>query len=776
MKSDAPYAAPSHNHKEDDCCSPNANTASKVVSKVAGEPVAPNTFHIPSMDCSVEESEIRRMVEPIAGIQGLHFQLPSRTVRIDASDDALKKALDTIRKAGFEPEPVTEQADSDGHADQLSQGYGGYFRLVAALVIAVAAEAVSYFAPDTREWTAIGMAIAAVAIYLAGWETYAKGIKAIFSGRLTISALMSVAVTGAFLIGQWPEAAMVMALYAIAELIEAKAVDRARNAIAGLLQLAPEEALMLTADGAWVATPSADVAIGATIRVKPGERVPLDGVISKGNGAIDQAPITGESIPVDKAPGDQVFAGTINQTGELEFRVTAAASNTTLARIIEAVEQAQGTRAPTQRFVDKFSAVYTPAIFVIAILVALTTPFLLNLTWMEAIYKALVLLVIACPCALVISTPVTVVSGLSAAARRGILIKGGVYLEDARLLKAIALDKTGTITEGKPKLVEWKPWDGADEAMTRHAAASLAARSDHPVSKAIAVDLADAAEVQNFKALPGRGVEGTVNGIQLLLSNHRAVHEAGICSAALEAELGRHEQLGRTLTLLSDGKRVLALFAVADTIKETSKQAIIDLRALGVTPVMLTGDNTATAKAIAEQAGIGDARGDLLPEAKLQVVKELQQQYGATGMTGDGINDAPALAQSDIGFAMGAAGTDTAMEAADVVIMNDDLQRVAETVRLSKRTHAILWQNISLALGIKSVFLVMAVFGTATMWMAVFADMGASLLVVGNGLRLLSGARMPGRAGAPSMPAKKQGHEHARDHAHAHTHGHSHKH
>jgi Cd2+/Zn2+-exporting ATPase len=620
------------------------------------------------------------------------------------------------------------------------------------------------------------MAIASVAIYLAGWETYAKGIKAIFNGRLTISALMSVAVTGAFLIGQWPEAAMVMALYAIAELIEAKAVDRARNAIAGLLQLAPEEALMLTADGTWVATPSADVAIGATIRVKPGERVPLDGVISKGNGAIDQAPITGESIPVDKAPGDQVFAGTINQTGELEFRVTAAASNTTLARIIEAVEQAQGTRAPTQRFVDKFSAVYTPAIFVIAILVALTTPFLLNLTWMEAIYKALVLLVIACPCALVISTPVTVVSGLSAAARRGILIKGGVYLEDARLLKAIALDKTGTITEGKPKLVEWKPWDGADEAMTRHAAASLAARSDHPVSKAIAVDLADAAEVQNFKSLPGRGVEGTVNGIQLLLSNHRAVHEAGICSAALEAELGRHEQLGRTLTLLSDGKRVLALFAVADTIKETSKQAIIDLRALGVTPVMLTGDNTATAKAIAEQAGIGDARGDLLPEAKLQVVKELQQQYGATGMTGDGINDAPALAQSDIGFAMGAAGTDTAMEAADVVIMNDDLQRVAETVRLSKRTHAILWQNISLALGIKSVFLVMAVFGTATMWMAVFADMGASLLVVGNGLRLLSGARMPGRAGAPSMPAKKQGHEHARDHAHAHTHGHSHKH
>ena len=727
------------------------------------------------MDCSVEESEIRRVVEPIAGIRGLHFQLPHRTLRIDASDEALPQALAAIRKAGFAPEEVQTQNPTDGEPPLHDHEHGssGYLRLAAALGIAIAAEAISYFAPDTRTWTGAGMAVAAMAIWLAGWETYAKGIKALMSGKLNISALMSVAVTGAFVIGQWPEAAMVMALYAIAELIEAKAVDRARNAISGLLELAPEEALLLTAEGAWVTTPSQAVAIGATIRVKPGERVPLDGVVTKGNGAIDQAPITGESIPVDKAPGDPVFAGTINQTGELELRVTAIAGNTTLARIIEAVEQAQGTRAPTQRFVDKFSAVYTPAIFAIAILVAVATPFLLNLTWLEAIYKALVLLVIACPCALVISTPVTVVSGLSAAARRGILIKGGVYLEDARLLKAIALDKTGTITEGKPKLVEWKPWGGADETEVKHAAASLAARSDHPVSKAIAVNLADAAEVQDFKALPGRGVEGTIDGKRLILSNHRAVHEAGICSTELEAELARHEQQGRTLTLLSDDIRVLAIFAVADTIKETSKQAIIDLQALGVTPVMLTGDNSATAKAIAAQAGITDARGDLLPEAKLQAIQEMQKQYGATGMAGDGINDAPALAQSDIGFAMGAAGTDTAMEAADVVIMNDNLQRVAETVRLSKRTHAVLWQNISLALGIKSVFLVMAVFGTATMWMAVFADMGASLLVVGNGLRLLSGTKAAGRDGGKPALAKQKpphGHDHTHDHQHAHKH------
>jgi len=631
---------------------------------------------------------------------------------------------------------------------------------VAALVFATGAEVLSFFAPDQMAWKVAGMAIAALAIWLAGIDTYKKGIAALLRGKLNINALMSVAVTGAFLIGQWPEAAMVMALYAIAELIEAKAVDRARNAIKGLLELAPEEALVLGPNGAWSATPVAAVAIGATVRIKPGERVPLDGKVTKGNGAINQAPVTGESIPVDKAPGDQVFAGTINETGELEFEVTALSSNTTLARIIQAVEQAQGTRAPTQRFVDRFAAIYTPAVFAIAVAVAVLTPFLMGLTWLEALYKALVLLVIACPCALVISTPVTVVSGLAAGARRGILIKGGTYLEDARLLKAVALDKTGTITEGKPKLVQWHVWGAGDEAAAQQMAASLAGRSDHPVSKAIIQGLeVPGPEAENFKALPGRGVEGVVNGVRLVLGNHRLIHERGLCTPELEAELAIHEKQGRTVTLLADDSCVLALFAVADTIRETSKQAIVDLKALGVTSVMLTGDNTATAKAIAAQAGIDDARGDLLPEAKLDAIKEMQKRYGATGMTGDGINDAPALAQADIGFAMGGAGTDTAMEAADVVIMNDNLQRVAETVRLSKRTHAVLWQNITLALGIKSVFLVMAVVGTATMWMAVFADMGASLLVVGNGLRLLRGTL---------DPASKLNRSEPKEHAHSH--------
>ncbi|MGE4239198.1 MAG: heavy metal translocating P-type ATPase [Ramlibacter sp.] len=620
-----------------------------------------------------------------------------------------------------------------------------------ALGLAIAAEAAGYFLPESLGWKLLGMALAAAAIWMAGLDVYKNGMASLLRGKLNINALMAVAVTGAFVIGQWPEAAMVMALYAIAELIEARAVDRARNAIQGLLALAPEEALVQQADGSWQATPVAQVAMGAAVRIRPGERVPLDGVVTRGNGAIDQSPVTGESIPVDKRAGDAVFAGTINETGELEFRVTAAAGNTTLDRIIHAVEQAQGKRAPTQRFVDRFAAIYTPAVFAIAVAVAVLAPFLMGIPWLEAIYKALVLLVIACPCALVISTPVTVVSGLAAAARRGILIKGGVYLESARRLKAIALDKTGTITEGKPKLVAWRTWNGANEPDARLWSASLASRSDHPVSRAIVAGLdgeGERAEVEDFTALPGRGVKGRVAGGELLLGNHRAMHELGLCGDELEAELRTHERQGRTVTLVARDGRVVGIFAVADTMKDGSRQAIEELKALGVAPVMLTGDNLATAQAIAAQAGIADARGDLLPEGKLAAIGELQRRYGPTGMAGDGINDAPALARADIGFAMGAAGTDVAMEAADVVIMNDKLQRVAETVRLSRRTHAVLWQNIALALGIKAVFLVLAVFGSATMWMAVFADMGASLLVVGNGLRLLRGA------GADPAPAR----------------------
>ncbi|MDN4587136.1 copper-translocating P-type ATPase [Xenophilus aerolatus] len=650
----------------------------------------------------------------------------------------------------------------EGHAAGDGHDHGplpGWPRLAAALVVALAAELSHLLLPETAVWRGVGMALAAVAIALAGIGIYRSGLKSLLKGRLGIDTLMAVAVTGAFVIGQWPEAAMVMALYALAELIEHKAADRARNAISGLMALAPDEAEVRGADGQWRRVPAAEVAVGQVLRVRPGERVPLDGTVTAGSSSIDQASVTGESIPVDKTVGDAVFAATVNQGGELEVRVSAAVGHTTLDRIIESVERAQASRAPTQRFVERFAAVYTPTVFVLAVLVAVVPPLFLGAAWLASVYKALVLLVIACPCALVISTPVTVVSGLTAAARRGILVKGGVHLETARRLRAVALDKTGTITAGKPVLVDWQPWGGADRAGTAADAAQLAGRSDHPVSAAIASGLHDVprgnAAIEGFRAVVGRGVEGRVDGRTLVLGNHRLIEERGLCTPELEAALAAHEQQGRTVTLLADEHVVLGLFAVADTVKPGSLQAVAALKALGVTPVMLTGDNPSTAQAVAREAGIDDARGGLLPEDKLQAVQALRQRYGATGMTGDGINDAPALAQADLGFAMGAAGTDIAMEAADVVIMNDDLGRIAETIRLSRRTHAVLWQNIALALGIKAVFFGLAIFGQATMWMAVFADMGASLLVVANGLRLLKALDAPPAAAgvAPLRPA-----------------------
>ncbi|QNK68245.1 heavy metal translocating P-type ATPase [Variovorax sp. PAMC26660] len=746
--------AHAHAHAEDACCGGASHGPIPLASpEPADVPKGALLFRIPTMDCAVEESDIRRALEPIAGVKALRFRLGERTMAITTDEGVLPEALAAIRKAGFKPEPLNAAGGPASGSQaapapaQIAGMSAGLVRLIAALVLAIAAESISFLALDGLGFKAAEVILALGAIGLAGLDTYKKGFAALVRGRLNINALMAVAVTGAFVIGQWPEAAMVMALYAIAELIEARAVDRARNAIQSLLALAPEQAEVKQADGTWQTVMANAVELNAIARIRPGERVPLDGIVTAGISAIDQAPVTGESIPVDKTIGDPVFAGTINQTAALEFRVTAVAANTTLARIIHAVEEAQGSRAPTQRFVDKFAAIYTPTVFVLALAVAVLTPLFMDWTWMQAIYKALVLLVIACPCALVISTPVTVVSALAAAARRGILIKGGTYLEEARKLKAVALDKTGTITEGKPKLVESVLIDtSGNEAVVYAIAASIAGRSDHPVSKAIVQGLkGQQEEVADFTALPGRGVQGTLAGQSYVLGNHRLIEERGLCTPALEAELKRHEEAGRTVTLLASGQAVLALFAVADTIKESSQAAVAELRALGVVPVMLTGDNAATAKTIGAHAGIDDVRGNLLPEEKLGAIKAMQERYGAVAMTGDGINDAPALAQADIGFAMGGAGTDTAMEAADVVIMNDDLRRIPETIRLSRRAHAVLWQNITLALGIKGVFFVLAVFGSATMWMAVFADMGASLLVVANGLRLMRAPRQSDR-------------------------------
>nr|WP_189354819.1 heavy metal translocating P-type ATPase [Vogesella fluminis] len=689
-------------------------------------------IRIMQMDCPTEEVLIRKKLGGMDTVKSLEFNLMQRVLTVVHTPGSLESVLEAVRTLGFTP----ELPDTRGQLRAGRETAKPWWPLALAGVTALMSEVAGWMALPA--WLAASLGILAVA--LSGVTTYKKGWLAIRNGNLNINALMSIAVTGALALGQWPEAAMVMVLFTIAERIEARSLDRARNAIAGLLKLVPETVTVQQEDGSWQEVAADAVTVGRVVRVRPGERIGLDGEIVSGRSSINQAPITGESLPVDKIEGDAVFAGTINEAGSFAYRVTAAASNTTLARIIHAVEEAQGAKAPTQRFVDRFAHIYTPVVFAGALLLAILPPLLLDAGWHDWIYKALVLLVIACPCALVISTPVTIVSGLAAAARHGILIKGGVYLEEGRKLVWLALDKTGTLTHGRPAQTDFELWAGRDAGHCRRLAASLAGRSDHPVSQAIAraanLDAGTHAQVADFEALPGRGVRGVIDGITYTLGNHRLLHELGLCSPELEMRLDMLERQGKTVVMLSDNRQALALFAVADTVKDTSRAAIAELHRLGIRTVMLTGDNPHTAEAIAQQVGIDRAHGNQLPENKLQAVAALERD-GAVGMVGDGINDAPALARAHIGFAMGAMGTDAAIETADVALMDDDLRKIPAFVRLSHATRAVLLQNIMLALGIKGVFLVLTLLGLGSMWMAVFADVGASLLVVANGLRLL---------------------------------------
>ena len=611
----------------------------------------------------------------------------------------------------------------------------GKGRLIAAALAALLAECLE-LAGHGGHWAIAELSLAAIAG--SGLDTYQQGWGALRQGTMNMKALITVAVTGALCIGHWPEAAMVMVLLNLAEQIEAKSLDRARHAIRQLLALTPETATVQQDDGHWQTVAASSVQPGAVVRVRPGERIALDGVVLSGRSTVNQAPISGESLPVDKAAGDSVFAGTINETGSFDYRVKSRADDSTLARIIHAIESAQGKQAPTQRFVDRFARIYTPTVFVLAVLLALLPPLLAGHGWLDWLYKALVMLVIACPCALVISTPVTIVSGLAAAARQGILIKGGSYLETGRQLTVLAFDKTGTLTHGKPALTEQIVL--SDAASSRRLAVSLAARSDHPVSQAIVRGLPDSPlAVDDFRALPGLGVCGHIDGTRYHLGNRAWMMSMGLDISAGEEDLRALEAQGKTVVFLASSQQLLALFAVADTVRANSQQAIAALHALGIKTVMLSGDNQPTADTIAHALGITTAQGNLLPEDKLMAIERwiADAAPGRVGMVGDGINDAPALAAAHIGFAMGAMGTDTAIETADVALMNDDPGKIAVFVRLSHRCFAILRQNIALALGIKLLFMVFALAGQATMWMAVFADMGASLLVVGNGLRLL---------------------------------------
>jgi Cd2+/Zn2+-exporting ATPase len=721
----------SHDHHH--CCdhhhdTPTPAAAATTVSGATGE-LRWSSLRIEAMDCPTEERLLRDALGKVKEVEALEFNLIQRVLRVQHRFAELQPLQQLIATLGMQAEPVDKTAPAPA-AQQKP-----WWPLALAGVAALVAEIL--------EWTRIGPTwlialFALAAIVGAGLPTYRKGLIALKNRNLNINALMSIAVTGAVLIGQFPEAAMVSVLFAIAELIEAKSLERARRAIRGLLDLTPAQATVQV-DGQWREVNVAEVALGSRVRVRPGERIALDGQVLNGRSSVNQAPITGESLPVEKAPNDVLFAGSINGEGELEYSTTRAADDSTLARIIHAVEEAQSSKAPTQRFVDRFSRIYTPTVFAIAVLTAVLPPLLLGGAWLDWIYKALVLLVIACPCALVISTPVTLVSGLAAAARLGILVKGGVFLEMGRQLAWVALDKTGTLTHGRPQQTDVLLL--GEQPRARALAASLAARSDHPVSQALARAAAEEQiellAVQELIALPGRGVKGVIDGTPYHLGNHRLVEELGLCSAELEAKLDTLERQGKTAIVLLDGSGPLALFAVADAVRETSREAVAELHQLGVKTLMLTGDNPHTAAAIASQVGIDEAQGNLLPEDKLAEIQRRQAGGQRVGMVGDGINDAPALARADIGFAMGAAGTDTAIETAGVALMDDDLRKLPVFIRLSRRTHAVLVQNIVLALGIKVVFLGLTLAGMGSLWMAVFADMGASLLVVFNGLRLL---------------------------------------
>ncbi len=733
------------------------------------------TIGVRELDCAAEEAVLRKALSSVPGVTAVECDVMNRRVVITHEGADHAQLSRAIKGAGMTPatptfspsagalaatrehdgesasagecktcdagSPATHQP-SDSHpastrAQLVALGLSG--------VLALCSEVVAWTTKSERSWPVITMA--AVSILLGGLPTLRKGFYALKTFTLNINFLMTIAVIGACVIGEWPEAAVVVFLFAVAELIEVYSLDRARNAVRALMEMAPEIAWVKQPDDSWKETPVGEVPAGSVVRVRPGERLALDGVVVAGVSAVNQAPITGESVPVDKAVGDQVFAGTINESGVLEFRNAGGRDQTTLARIIRTVQAAQATRAPTQRFVDRFARVYTPVVCGLALLVALVPWLVFRQPFMPWLYKALVLLVIACPCALVISTPVTIVSGLAAAARRGLLVKGGVYLENGRRLRVIAMDKTGTITEGKPNVTEVRPLGSLPPDEVLRLAAALDAGSDHPVARAItaawdperAKAVGPLLSVEKFSSVTGRGVTGAISGQMYYVGNHRWAHERGVCSTAVEAVLGAMESKGQTAVVLTDERAALGVIAVADTSRQSSIEAVRELHDLGLRTLMLSGDNQKTAEAIAKAVGIDDARGELLPEDKLEAIDELRRQLGedGVGMVGDGINDAPALAKASVGFAMGAAGTDMALETADVALMKDDLRGVPEFIRLSRRTSAILRQNITVALTAKAVFFVLTLVGGASLWMAILADVGATLVVITNGLRLM---------------------------------------
>lgn len=584
--------------------------------------------------------------------------------------------------------------------------------------------------------------LSVLAILVGGYSTGKKGLQNLLQFRFDMNTLMTIAVTGACLIGEWGEAAVVSVLFGVSETLETYTMDRARQSIQSLVGLAPRVARVLR-DGHETEVVVEDVLVGDTLVVRPGEKIAMDGVIHRGRSAINQATITGESLPVDRGPGDEVYAGTLNVDGSLEVRVTKLVEDSTLSRVIHMVEEAQAQRAPTQTIVERFARYYTPAIMLLAALVMLVPPLLLGQPWNRWVYEGLSLLVVGCPCALVVSTPVAIVSAISNAARCGVLIKGGAHLERAGSLKAIAFDKTGTLTRGEPQVTDVAVLATMTSVVGDNLlslAAAVEARSEHPLAQAIVRRAGgNPAPAEEFQAIVGRGAKAVVGG-ELVYVGSPALFRDDLCLdlTAAEGRIERWQGEGKTVMLVGTAEQLYGLIAVADTPRAGVAQTLASLRAVGVGPmVMLTGDNAATAEAIGREVGVDQVRADLLPEAKVAAVRELVQQYGAAAMVGDGVNDAPALAAATVGIAMGGAGTDVALETADIALMADDLAKLPFTIRLSRQTLRVIKQNIGIALGLKLLAVLLVFPGWLTLWIAIMADMGASILVTLNGMRLL---------------------------------------
>jgi len=702
---------------------------------------AESTFRVEGMCCQHEAELLTRRLGTLRGVERTSTDVVRQQLRVayDRAVTSTGAIAEAVAETGLRAWP--DEGAHEVKAAPAAFGEGHWFG-VPPLAVASAALALGLGLSWTDAPRPAMIALLALAVVAGGATTLRRAVTSARQGRLDMFVLMTVAVVGAAAIGEWIEAATVVVLFSLAQALERRSLDRARDAIHTLIAEAPSD-VAIRRGGHMDRVPLEGVRVGDVLVVAPGERIALDGDVIEGTSDVNQAAITGESVPVSRGPGERVFGGTVNGGGALDVRVTAVGDDTTLARIIHMVERAQASRAPSQAWVDRFAARYTPAVIALAALVAIVPP----LAWGEpvgaALYRALVLLVIACPCALVLSTPVSIVSALAAAARRGVLVKGGLHLERLASITAVAFDKTGTLTHGVLTVTDVVPLAGVDRAAVLETAGRIAARSTHPVDRAIVAHVRAGGdgrpgEASNVLAFPGLGLTAVVDGDPAAVGSPRFFASRGWFTDALAAPTAEARARGLQVVLVARGGRALGLITLGDELRTHAQAAIAELRAAGVRQVaLLSGDHAEAAAEAGRASGVDVIKGGLLPDEKLTLVRELTASVGPVAMIGDGINDAPALAAAHVGIAMGAAGAAAAIETADVALMSDDLRGAAYAVRLGKATLSTVRANVGVALAIKLVTVILAVAGVATLWMAVLADVGGSLIVVANALRLL---------------------------------------